>query len=111
MRACSVRGVFRVGEDRQNGKYGLEVLQASLPVWRGCSLNAVPELGHGYRCHLELLVRLAVSQLQIDREKVAESCRARGIRKLQAEVNAYLGLQEPPATANAGRDTPARGEG
>ena len=33
------------------------------------------------------------------------------IRKLQAEVDEYLGLGEPAATADALRETPAGGEG
>ena len=33
------------------------------------------------------------------------------IRKLQAEVDEYLGLREPAATADALRETPSGGEG
>jgi hypothetical protein len=33
------------------------------------------------------------------------------IRKLQAEVDEYLGLREPVATAGALRETPSAGEG
>jgi hypothetical protein len=33
------------------------------------------------------------------------------IRKLQAEVDEYLGLQEPAATADVLRETPSGGEG